>query len=93
MKYVNSDEGEAIEDKESRKDDITFFLPLCGKSVDLVYLYEQGLKVIGCECSEVACEQLFTENKIPFNRTKVDEQFDCFQVCFIYLEPFCPINE
>ncbi|GAB6968686.1 thiopurine S-methyltransferase [Komagataeibacter kakiaceti JCM 25156] len=37
------------------------FLPLCGKSLDIHWLLEQGFDVAGIELSELAVEQLFTE--------------------------------
>ena len=77
---ISHERNTTREKKIIGKDDISFLLPLCGKSLDLVYLYEQGYQVIGCECSELACEQFFSENKIPFVKTQVNEQFDCFQV-------------
>lgn len=44
----------------------TVFVPLCGKSVDMLYLLEQGYQVIGVELSTIAVEQFFSENSIPF---------------------------
>ena len=35
------------------------FVPLCGKTVDIPWLQEQGLHVVGAELSETAVEQLF----------------------------------
>lgn len=35
------------------------FVPLCGKTLDIRYLMEQGLKVVGAELSELAVKQLF----------------------------------
>ena len=82
---ISHEPNTAKENKITEKGDISFLVPLCGKSIDLVYLYEQGFQVIGCECSELACEQFFSENKIPFVKTKVSEQFDCFQVHLIVM--------
>ncbi|MDH5571689.1 MAG: thiopurine S-methyltransferase [Gammaproteobacteria bacterium] len=36
-------------------------VPLCGKSLDLMWLAEQGLQVIGVELSRQAVEQFFSE--------------------------------
>lgn len=44
----------------------TVLVPLCGKSLDLLYLKEQGLHVIGVELVEQAAIDFFTENKIAF---------------------------
>lgn len=35
------------------------FVPLCGKTVDIPWLLEQGLRVVGAELSETAVGQLF----------------------------------
>jgi len=37
------------------------FLPLCGKTLDIGWLLEQGYQVVGIELIESAIEQLFTE--------------------------------
>lgn len=37
------------------------FVPLCGKSLDLVWLAEQGCTVTGAELSELAVQQFFDE--------------------------------
>ncbi len=42
------------------------FVPLCGKSLDLLWLAEQGYQVLGVELSATACESFFTENARPF---------------------------
>lgn len=41
-------------------------LPLCGKSLDLLWWKEQGLFVTGVELSEIACRDFFSENKIDY---------------------------
>lgn len=42
------------------------FAPLCGKSLDLWWLAEQG-KVIGAELSELACQQFYQEQEHAFS--------------------------
>jgi thiopurine S-methyltransferase len=37
------------------------FVPLCGKSRDMIWLAERGHKVVGCEISEIAVESFFKE--------------------------------
>ena len=39
----------------------TVLVPLCGKSLDMWWLHEQGFKVIGIELSEIAARSFFTE--------------------------------
>ncbi|MGI1669576.1 MAG: thiopurine S-methyltransferase [Neptuniibacter sp.] len=38
------------------------FVPLCGKSKDMLWLREQGHEVLGVELNPLACEAFFTEN-------------------------------
>lgn len=42
--------------------DATVFVPLCGKSLDMLWLREQGHRVVGVELSPVAVSQFFEEN-------------------------------
>jgi len=51
----------------------TIFVPLCGKSVDMLYLLQKGLKVIGVEMSEIAAKQFFSENKLEYSVSKADD--------------------
>ncbi|RTK96201.1 MAG: thiopurine S-methyltransferase [Neisseriaceae bacterium] len=44
----------------------TILVPLCGKSLDLVYLVSRGANVIGCELSNKACVDFFTENSLEY---------------------------
>eukprot|EP00545_Synedropsis_sp_CCMP1620_P011415 CAMPEP_0119004320 /NCGR_PEP_ID=MMETSP1176-20130426/1073_1 /TAXON_ID=265551 /ORGANISM="Synedropsis recta cf, Strain CCMP1620" /LENGTH=623 /DNA_ID=CAMNT_0006956011 /DNA_START=74 /DNA_END=1945 /DNA_ORIENTATION=+ len=43
----------------------TVFVHLCGKSLDMKSLLEHGHKVVGADCSGIACVDFFTENNIP----------------------------
>jgi thiopurine S-methyltransferase len=46
------------------------FVPLCGKSLDMVWLAEQGHRVIGAELSEIAVDDFFAERGLePAVRT------------------------
>lgn len=38
-----------------------FFVPLCGKTLDIAWLLARGCKVVGVELSELAIQQLFAE--------------------------------
>jgi thiopurine S-methyltransferase len=40
------------------------FVPLCGKSVDMTWLLQQGLTVVGVELSEKAVEDYFAERNV-----------------------------
>jgi thiopurine S-methyltransferase len=56
-------------------------VPLCGKTLDLLWLAGQGHRVLGVEISTVAVEALFRDNGLtpvvtdepPFQRYRVDE--------------------
>ena len=47
-------------------------VPLCGKSLDMLWLLSKGYQVIGCELSHLAIEQFFTENKIPYTLEEIE---------------------
>lgn len=49
------------------------FVPLCGKSIDMIWLLEQGYKVIGIELSSIACESFFNEHHLSYTVTRDDE--------------------
>lgn len=38
------------------------FVPLCGKSLDMMWLHQQGCNVLGVELSSIAAEDFFKEN-------------------------------
>ncbi|HXH32749.1 MAG TPA: hypothetical protein VNJ01_18260 [Bacteriovoracaceae bacterium] len=44
-------------------------VPLCGKSLDLIYLAEKGHTVIGVELSPIACREFFEDNAIEYTET------------------------
>ena len=48
----------------------TVFVPLCGKSPDLLWLRQQGAKVLGVELSELAVRAFFAENGLD---AEIDE--------------------
>jgi len=47
-----------------------FLVPLCGKSLDLLWLAEQGYQVTGIELNEAAVKDFFTENNLAFKVQK-----------------------
>ena len=53
------------------------FVPLCGKSLDMLWLHEQGYKVTGIELSQIAIESFFEENDLSFER-HTDGPFEVF---------------
>ncbi|MDO6682330.1 hypothetical protein Q4551_08515 [Oceanobacter sp. 5_MG-2023] len=46
------------------------FVPLCGKSLDLLWLAQQGYEVIGVELSQIAAKAFFVENRIDYHRSR-----------------------
>jgi thiopurine S-methyltransferase len=54
------------------------FVPLCGKSLDLMWLREQGHSVKGVELSPVALESFAMEHGIPMRR-RVLADFDAYE--------------
>lgn len=48
------------------------FVPLCGKSLDLIYLSEQGHEVIGLEYSKIAVNDFFEENNLAYNKEQCE---------------------
>ncbi|WP_462321064.1 thiopurine S-methyltransferase [Halochromatium sp.] len=61
--------------------DARVLVPLCGKSLDMLWLASLGHAVLGVEISPLAAEQFFAENQLqprvdllgPFQRYQVDE--------------------
>ena len=46
--------------------DSRIFVPLCGKSIDMVWLAHQGFDVVGVELVESAAQEFFIEQDIPY---------------------------
>jgi thiopurine S-methyltransferase len=53
-------------------------VPLCGKSLDLKWLIDDGHEVVGVDLSEVACQAFFEENKIEYEK-KRENNFTVFR--------------
>ena len=68
----NSKLIEFIDCLSLQKNDLVF-VPLCGKSVDMIYLIKQGYQVVGVELSDIAVQQFFVENKIAYSIRKSDK--------------------
>ena len=49
------------------EDQSQVFVPLCGKSLDLLWLRQQGHHVLGVEISAIAIRDFFVENNLTFN--------------------------
>lgn len=49
---------------------VRVLVPLCGKSLDLVWLAEQGFEVVGVELSRLAVEAFFAEQQLDPQRSR-----------------------
>jgi thiopurine S-methyltransferase len=58
--------------------DSRVFVPLCGKSLDMIWLAQQGYEVIGMELSDVAVRAFFSENRMQPSQRQV-AQFTLWQ--------------
>lgn len=50
--------------KALAKPGATIFVPLCGKSLDMQWLLQQGYQVLGIELSQAAIEEFFAEHNM-----------------------------
>jgi len=46
-------------------------VPLCGKSLDMIWLAKQGYTVVGLEIVQQAVETFFTENQLEFDTVEI----------------------
>ena len=44
------------------------FVPLCGKSIDMIWLLEQNMEVVGVELSPLAIQAFFEENDLQYTK-------------------------
>jgi thiopurine S-methyltransferase len=65
--YLGYYYGEHGPDAATRQK-LRVFVPLCGKSKDILWLSQNGYAVTGVECSEIAVEAFFTENSLPLEK-------------------------
>jgi thiopurine S-methyltransferase len=64
----------------------TVFVPLCGKSRDMLWLAAQGFKVIGIEVSDIAVQTFFTENDLQPILTPQDhfKEYSCGEITILH---------
>jgi thiopurine S-methyltransferase len=41
------------------------FVPLCGKTLDMIWAWKNGANVLGIELSEIAVKEFFAQNNLP----------------------------
>lgn len=51
----------------------TVLVPLCGKTLDMLYFSSKGHSVVGVELSPIACRDFFVENGIPFTEKSIQD--------------------
>lgn len=70
----------------SLKNNSRIFLPLCGKSLDMIFLHNLGLHVLGIELSELAVKQFFHDLNIE---PEVYQHNDITRYQVDHLDIFC----
>jgi thiopurine S-methyltransferase len=63
----------AVEKFAARFSPGTVLVPLCGKTLDMLYFSSIGHSVIGVELSPIACRDFFVENGIKFTEKSVKD--------------------
>ena len=69
LAYYYGEKGPSREKRSVLK----VFVPLCGKSKDLLWLSENGYESVGVECSELAVEHFFSEQQLDFDKSRTGE--------------------
>ncbi len=69
LTYFYGQKGPAVEQRDKFK----VFVPLCGKSKDMLWLSQNGYKVLGVECSDRAVKDFFEENALNYRSARKDE--------------------
>ena len=55
---------------------LKILVPLCGKSVDMLWLAKQGNKVTGIEVSEIAIREFLDENRLEYRQSADGSRFE-----------------
>lgn len=58
----------AVQKQLQLKSGQNVLVPLCGKSLDMVWFSQQGLYVTGVELASAACEEFFSENHLKIQK-------------------------
>ena len=56
----------------NNRQNLRIFIPLCGKTLDIKWLYDQGHTLVGVEGSEMALQQFFEEQSLEYTSETVD---------------------
>lgn len=69
-------------------------VPLCGKSLDMLWLMNQGAFVVGAELSEIAVQQFFSDNQLSHRTEQIGELTAYIgEQCVIYCGDFFALNQ
>lgn len=69
LTYFYGKKGPAVEQREKLK----VFVPLCGKSKDMLWLSQNNYRVFGVECSDHAVRNFFEENALNYRHAEKDQ--------------------
>ena len=69
LAYFYGEKGPAVEQRQKLK----VFVPLCGKSKDMLWLSQNAYKVFGVECSDRAVKDFFEDNALNYKRAEKDQ--------------------
>ena len=56
-----------------KRSELRVFVPLCGKSMDLWWLQQNGYDSVGVECSELAVQQFFAEQQLEYSKRQMNQ--------------------
>ncbi|CAG2224619.1 TPMT [Mytilus edulis] len=71
MDGVNSTLEKHLDKITGKENKAKLFVPLCGKTLDMLHLSKMGHEVVGVEFSELAVRQFFEENSVPCTASSV----------------------
>lgn len=66
LKYYYGDRTAPLEESKALK----VFVPLCGKSLDMYWLSQNGYEVLGVECSPIAVVDFFKNHQLEYQRVE-----------------------
>ncbi len=69
LTYFYGNKGPAVEQRETLK----VFVPLSGKSKDMLWLSQNSYKVFAVECSDRAVKDFFEENALNYKHAEKDQ--------------------
>lgn len=69
LAYFYGQKGPSPEKRNALK----VFVPLCGKSRDMLWLAQNGYQVLGVECSELAVKAFFDETGLAYRHAAVED--------------------